>query len=348
MLVGILSRRCFHCVEIDEFTGPNHVVEHVDTLVGTRCPLCDTVIRKGELDLVIDSESPRMIEENRARWNPRDDRPGTFSRFFAGTKDSAVGDIAGKLMSKVDAAARQRRQSRCAAGTAAMVPLVMSHGREANHAGETDEAVKAFQVCVEHGDELNTSVASFFLGRIEQERNNPKVAVRCFERAAQSSEIELRAISLLYQGLALHELNDREGALRCYQQCVDCGESTVLGGAAYRLGLLLEVLDDRSGARTAYETAVHCKNVGDSTRAALSLALMEEADGRWAKAKKLWMYAHTSPSDETRTVAAFNLGRAAETEGKIRRARKFYRVAVGSPHREAAERARERLAELEE
>jgi hypothetical protein len=346
MIVGLMSRRCFHCVEIDQFTGPQHVADHLNTLTGTPCPLCGTVIQKGDVDIAIDPESIEQIKDGRSTWNPGDIRPAAFSRFFTGADQGRFGEVASKLIGRVDAASRSRRRASCEAGTAVMIPMLLSYGSEAMEAGDTERAIRVFQVCVERGDERCVTTASFNLGHIEYQRENFKAALPHFEQAARTTDTMARATALFFHAMSLHGLDDRKGALRGYQRSVECGESPVFGMAGYRLGMLLEFFGERSGARAAYETLVDRRDGNDSTKAALKLAVLEDEDGRWARVKELSEYAFTSPSEETRTVAAYNLGRVAEVEGHIRRARKFYRIAGGSPHQEAAQRARERLADL--
>lgn len=346
MIVGLMSRRCFHCVEIDEFSGPNHVGDHVSTLIGAPCPLCGTTIQEGDVEAAVDPESIQQIKDDEAGWNPDDEHPANFSKFFADTAQGSFGDIASKLIGRIDAASRVRRRASCEAATALMAPMVLSWGKEARNVGNVEYAIDAFQVCIERGDERLVAFASYYLGNLEYERDNFKTAARYFNQAGKSPEIVLQASALFYHAMSLHALGDHKSAVSSYQRSVDCGESPVSEMAGYSLGLLLEFLGDRSRARTTYENVVDRRDADNSTKAALQLARLDEEDGCWAEAKQLWKYAYTSTSEETKAMAAFNLGRAARIDGAFRRARKYYRIAAASHHPEAARRAEEELTGL--
>lgn len=348
MLVGMVSSRCFHAVEIDQFTGVRHVAQHIEFLLGSPCPLCRTEIQRGDLDLVMDPESIRLVEEKRTMWRTDEDPPRNFAKFFSGgtTPGARFSDVAGRLKGQIDNTSAKRRREVCEVGTACVIPLVLGHAHDAYDAGNFDAVRKAGQVCLEYGDESQIVLASFILGQVEDKQKNPVAAARHFEAAARSTDTELRASALLFRALALHGLGDRDSAARVYRSCVDCGRSRVLASAAHRLGLLLEFQGDRAGARAAYETAVGVRDGHTSAKAALNLALMEEADGRWGEAVKLWTYAFTSDSPEVKGAGAFNLGRVAERDGRRRKAKRFYRIAADLPFREAAERAQERLLDM--
>ncbi|MDX3849308.1 tetratricopeptide repeat protein [Streptomyces sp. AK02-01A] len=333
-------------MDVAEFTGAKQVADRAAKLVGTPCPLCEVTIRRGEVDVAMDSEHLELIKDKRSIWNTPDRTVRGYEGF---TKDEArparsSSAVAKKLRGQVSDSATARRRERCEAGTRALLAMAATYLGDPDGTEAPERTRNALRAITWYGDSDAAAGAALQLGMLEQSDGNLDEALRLFRRAVETADGVMKPTAYRCLGAMLDHLGDTEGAKDAFRRCVDCGESSSLAQAAYRLGNLLR-LTDPLAARAVYDMAVRTGHKEYAPLAAVNLGVIEEDEGNQREAKRRWKYAFAHGGTLERTVAAFNLARTWEREGRIRKARTYYLIAVDSPEPEAARRAREYLAD---
>ncbi|MEU3185689.1 tetratricopeptide repeat protein [Streptomyces sp. NPDC006923] len=333
-------------MDVAEFTGAQQVADRMSTLVGTPCPLCEALIRHGEIDIAVDSQELDLIEDKRSLWNTPDRTVRGYEGFARNEArpERSSSAVARKLLGQVSDSATARRRELCAAGTRAVLAMAADHLGDLTMTEAPERARNALRAIAWYGDTDTAAAAAIRLGMFEQSDGHLDEALRLFRRAAETADGALRPLAHCSLGAMLDHLGDTEGAKDAFRRCVECGESSSLAEAAYRLGTLLR-LTDPSEARAVYDVAVRTGRRPYAASAAVNIGVIEEDEGNQREAKRRWTYAFAHGEPLERTVAAFNLARTWEAEGRIRKARTYYLIAVDSPEPETARRAREYLAE---
>jgi tetratricopeptide (TPR) repeat protein len=346
MRLALLSNRCFHCVDVDEFLGDEPVARRASNLVGTPCPLCELTIQHDDLTIVMDSADMDRIQNGTATWDTTGRQPTGFEGFFPErVPESSSTDIGRMLRRQVGAVPSARRKQMCEISTSILLSFAAKGAHDAEQQGDTERARRAYQAIADYGEDRPAAAAAIQLAQIEQADGDDKAVIRAYRKAALTSDRTLRSIACLYLGMTLEEAGDRTGARHAYQECVADGDGETRAHAAYVLGNLLRA-DDPQSARAAYEIVLAEGDGKYAAGAALNLGVIEDEQGHRAEAMLRWDYAFAIGDERERTVAAFNLGHVWEDRGNLWKAKTYYRVARESSQPDAAQRARARLREL--